>query len=204
MRPPAGVGAAARVSLFPRDGAMLDCSQFLEGYSDFRDGLLGDSVREAFQAHMAACQSCSRYDRVVCRGAELFRNLPQLECSDDFLPRLQHRIFHLDDELRGLGRHASGTSATLTFTIAALFALAAWLPALRTAPSPVQLPPVAARAPQPPVEASTLFRPGPLLAPERTATREWNALTAPAAHNLFFRYSPLGAAVQPVQTVLNP
>ncbi|CAN5898324.1 hypothetical protein BH23GEM7_BH23GEM7_25710 [soil metagenome] len=183
---------------------MVDCSQFLDGYSEYRDGLLGDSTREAFLAHLAACQSCSRYDRVVSRGTELFRELPRLECSDDFMPRLQHRIFHLDDELKGFGRHTSGTSAMLTFTIAALFALAAWLPALRSAPAVVRLPAVAARAPQPPVQAPALFRGGPLLAPENSANvaREWNGMSAPPTQNLFFRYSPMG--VSTVQTVLNP
>ncbi len=184
---------------------MLDCSQFLESYSDFRDGLLEGTMREAFQAHMAACPPCARYDRVISRGTELFRKLPAIEPSEDFLPRLQHRIYHVDDELRGLGQRASGTSATLTFTIAALFALAAWLPALRPAQAVVELAPVAARAPQRVEEPPALFRAGPLLSAERTEPAaelvEWNLHRVPASNALFFRYSPMGAsAVQPIQT----
>ncbi len=197
-----GAGTEATASLCRWYEAMLDCSEFLDSYSEYRDGLLGEGRREAFLAHMAECPSCARYDRVIARGTELFRQLPKLQPSEDFLPRLQHRIFHVEDELRGLGRHASGASTALTFSIAALFALAAWLPALRTAPPVLELAPVAARAPQPSAEASTLFRSGPLLIQEQRAPREWNDLMAPASNDLFFRYSPMGATM--VQTVMNP
>lgn len=171
---------------------MVDCSQFLDRYSDFRDGHLESRLQGAYEAHLAACPSCSRYHRVVCQGVELFRDLPRAKPSGDFLPRLQHRIYHVDDELRQSARHSSGASAGFTLTIAALLALAAWIPLLRSEPPVIELPPIAAHAPEPEVEMPVLFRSGPLLLSEGVAGARWSS-EAMSPNSLFFRYSPMGA-----------
>lgn len=184
---------------------MVDCSQFLDGYSDFRDDLLASDVREAYAAHMAECPGCARYHRVVDRGVHLFRELPQLQASEDFLPRLQHRIYHLDEENRRSGSYSSGVSAGLVLAIATLLALAAWAPSFQPRAATLTLPPVAARAPQPSPEVPILFRSGPLLDTSASKVdQSWNGVAQPT-NTLFFRYSPLGSAAYPVvQTVYRP
>lgn len=85
---------------------MMDCDVFLDGYSDFRDGLLAPGERDAYSAHLAACGSCARYDRVLARGVGMLRDEEPLEVSEDFMARLQHRIYH-EDEVRVQRRRGS-------------------------------------------------------------------------------------------------
>ena len=170
---------------------MVDCSQFLEGYSEFCDGKLEDARREAFEHHRIACESCARYDRVIRRGVELFRELPPATPSADFLPRLQHRIFHVDEE-RLRERQSSASSLLILALVATALAATAWLPMAGREPPLVQLPAIAAKAPPPP-EIPLLFRTGPLLTSTENSTT-WTATPAPSANTLFFRYSPMGSA----------
>ncbi|MDP9348293.1 MAG: zf-HC2 domain-containing protein, partial [Gemmatimonadota bacterium] len=79
----------------------MDCEQFLDGYSDFRDGLLPFEDAVEFEIHLDACESCGRYDRVLRRGADLCRDLPEVEASEDFRARLQDRLHHVAEEMRG-------------------------------------------------------------------------------------------------------
>jgi hypothetical protein len=180
---------------------MLECSRFLEGYSAFRDGELEVRELEEFESHLQDCVSCSRYHEVIDRGVQLYRSTAEITPSEDFLPRLQHRLYHVDDELRGAGRSGSGMPALLTLGISALIAAVAWLPALRSQPVVLELPPVMARAPlPPPVEPGLLFQQGPFLVRE-PPRMEWGELPVGAgSRDLFFRYSPAGAQyhVQPV------
>jgi hypothetical protein len=175
---------------------MLDCSQFLEGYSAYRDGELDNSGRAEFEAHRTACAACARYDWVIDEGVRLYRRSPELRPSEDFLPRLQHRLYHVEDERRLQRSHASGVQVAVTLAIAATIAAVAWLPAARSSPEPVQLAPIAARAPAPPPPPTTpsVFRSGSVFVPAGVEMPGWNVLpTAPASGELFFRYSPAGS-----------
>jgi hypothetical protein len=148
---------------------MLDCSRFLEGYSAYRDGELQESERAAFAAHCASCASCAKYDRVIREGVRLYRSCPEIAPSDDFLPKLQHRLYHIEEEMRGPGRTGSGARAAVTLAVAASIAGLAWVPALRTSPDLYQLPGVVAQAPVPePLE----FAPAAVFAPTRDAALE--------------------------------
>jgi hypothetical protein len=133
---------------------MLDCSKFLEEYSSYRDGMLAPWEEERFEAHRDACDSCRRYDRLISTGVERYRDCPVAPLSEDFQLRLQHRILHLEDELRGRPRNTSGAQAALTLALAATIAAIAWIPVARMQPGELQLPPIAARAPLPPAPAS--------------------------------------------------
>ena len=132
---------------------MMDCGIFLNGYSDYRDGLLPAEERAAFEAHAKECEHCARYDRVVAKGVRVYRDLPRLEVSDDFMDRLQHRLYHVDDELAAARRRRSPVSRGAAAARAAAAAIAgvALLPRLYplAAPTVTMLPTVAARAPQP-------------------------------------------------------
>lgn len=173
---------------------MVDCKRFLEEYSDFRDGLLPIEVYLDFEAHLEGCASCARYDRVVARGASLLRDLPGVEPSDDFLPRLQHRIHHLEDAVRGPGRSGSGLSASVALSVAALLALAAWAPVLRPGEATQRLPAVAARAPlQDPGFPQHLFVSASLLMHATLLHRDLATEASPRDDHLLFGYIPAGA-----------
>jgi hypothetical protein len=168
---------------------MLSCSELLEEYSDYRDGLVSASKAGQIRAHLDGCQACARYDRVVSGGVRALRALPEIEPSDDFLPRLQHRLYHIDEELAAGGARAgSGVSLQFVLLLVCLIAAAAWLPMVMARPALVELPPVAARQPVRVQELPPLFRSGPLL-----GAGPVEGATLSRSNDLFFRYSPVGS-----------
>ncbi len=163
--------------------AMFSCADFLRDFSEYRDGRMSSSERSVVESHLAGCDACARYADVVETGVEQLRALPVVEPSDDFLPRLQHRIYHLDDERAGIAsRRGSGASTGFVLAAAALIATAAALPLLRPQPAVLRLPPVAATAPTVEEAVPALFRDGPLLIDER-------------ARSVYLRYTRLGSPV---------
>ncbi|MBV9774306.1 MAG: zf-HC2 domain-containing protein [Gemmatimonadetes bacterium] len=173
---------------------MVDCATFLDLYSEFRDGFLPPDMSRDFEAHLDVCASCARYDQVVAKGTRLVADLPELEPSADFLPRLQNRISDLERETRAPGQTASGTSASAVLSIAAALALAAWLPVLRTGSGPYRLPAVTAGAPDRDLPA--LFMAGPLLRHTALLHRDLSpAALADRDQHLLFRYYPVGEPI---------
>ncbi|HEX8394757.1 MAG TPA: hypothetical protein VF665_20600 [Longimicrobium sp.] len=107
----------------------MDCDVFLDGYSEYRDGLLPEAEHGAYAAHLRACASCARYDRVIGKGVRMLRDEPELEVSEDFMARLQHRIYHVDEEVRTSSRRrARGVAAGGTLAAAAALAGVALIP----------------------------------------------------------------------------
>lgn len=172
---------------------MLDCSHFLDEYSSFRDGLLGEEAEREFEAHLFECASCARYDEVVRQGSRLLRHLPEVTPSDNFLPQLEHRILQVEAE-RSLTARATGTSGMLVMAVSSLLAIAAWGPLARSEPAVIELPPVAARAPEPREAVPLLYQTGPLLS-NADEPRVSPPLSEAGVQSLFFRYSPMGAQV---------
>jgi hypothetical protein len=167
---------------------MVNCSDFLQDYSSYRDGLLSSERGNEMRSHRAVCESCARYDRVIGGGVELVRSLDTVEPSDDFMDRLQHRIYHVEDEMR-VSRYSSGTSVALTIAIAAAIGVTAWTPSLRTATQDViLLPAVVASAPVRTEAIPSVFRAGPILTGPESATFPVGLQN----QSIFFRYSPLG------------
>lgn len=130
---------------------MMDCDTFLDGHSDYRDGLLMLPDRVVFEAHLRECASCARYDRVVAGGVQVLRARPELEVADDFMDRLQHRLYHVDDELAAARRRRGPVSrgAAAALAAAASIAAVALVPQLFPGASRTvtMLQPVAATAP---------------------------------------------------------
>jgi hypothetical protein len=104
--------------------------------------------------HLRGCPACRRYRRAVEAGIRLVRALPPLEISHDFRPRLNHRIYHLEDGA-SIARETLGSGATTVavLAVAALLAVAAWTPTLRgMGPTQGQETPLALEpVPEPPV-----------------------------------------------------
>lgn len=144
----------------------MECKEFLESYSSYLDGLASEDRQRAFREHIESCESCARYDRVVQRGLRVFRNLPRLDPSPDFLPRLRHRIYHIQDDIPAHSMRHGGSAALLAVAAVGLLALA-WLPFASQMPIEVQLPEVAVERPTVDRDASmpSLFDRGPFVTP---------------------------------------
>lgn len=60
----------------------MHCSEFLELYSDYRDGVLTDSATaRSVHQHLRECEACMAYDTMVCRGVFALRATSDLEPS---------------------------------------------------------------------------------------------------------------------------
>ncbi|MEX2584149.1 MAG: zf-HC2 domain-containing protein [Gemmatimonadota bacterium] len=179
---------------------MFNCSDFLRDYSDYRDGVTDPAHVTAMKAHLAGCLSCARYDRVVSQGVSELKSAPRIAPSEDFLPRLQHRLYHLQDESAWWSRpDTSGTPVGLALVLVFLIGVAAWIPTLDSETPVVHLSPVLATAPAPHADLHTLFRSGPLLPTRYSAGPAY----APPANTVLFRHTRLGsnAAYQTVARI---
>ncbi len=108
----------------------MTCQEFLARHAEYMDDRLTSPEAARWEAHVAACASCAHYDRVVRQGVRILRALPEVEPSTDFFPRLQHRLYNLEDELRA-GARGPGASTMVSLAIAGVLALLAWSPLLR-------------------------------------------------------------------------
>ena len=104
----------------------LSCREFLEGHSEYLDGLLPAGAARLYDEHVAGCESCSRFDRVLRRGLLLAHNLPELQPSANFQEKLQARLMRLDDESSLQRPVMAGTGTAVV--IAAVLGLIALTP----------------------------------------------------------------------------
>jgi hypothetical protein len=66
----------------------MNCSEFLELYSDYRDGCLEDAgAARAAREHLRECDACMRYDAAVCRGVMALRSTGEVEPSKNVVVR---------------------------------------------------------------------------------------------------------------------
>lgn len=135
------------------------CDAFIQNYSDFRDRLIDEALRREYERHLVECEKCCRYDRVVERGVAVYCDLPAATASPDFMPRLQHRIYHVEDAARLTSKRALG-SAALVAVAGVGFLAVTWLPFATRMSVEIQLPTVAVDAPATAGPAN-LFSPGP-------------------------------------------
>lgn len=170
----------------------MTCSDFLRSFSDYVDGLGTSSFREDADRHLDDCPACRRYLEVFERGTSLLRSFPEVEVSDDFRPRLQHRIYHVDDA-RSLfgGPSGSATTAVTVLGMAVLLVLAAWSPVLVTRDMIVEMSPIVVTEPEPRPMGLRSVRSGGLL--DETVRFSGRADLSQGANALLFQYSPLAA-----------
>jgi anti-sigma factor RsiW len=71
----------------------MTCAEFLERYTDFRDGLI-TVPKEArrFERHMAQCASCRNYDATVQMGIQTLQTTDLVVPSPDFRKKLDARL----------------------------------------------------------------------------------------------------------------
>jgi anti-sigma factor RsiW len=138
------------------------CVEFLEDYSDYCDGHMCAERRAEFEEHLAACPGCARYDRVLQRGVELLRALPGEGADEEFMPRLVHRLYNVDEGLHPTTHRFAGGAALVGVAAVGLLALF-WLPFAASVPLELELEPLSARAPAL-AEPPALFRSGPFIA----------------------------------------
>lgn len=135
----------------------MDCIEFLSRYSEYVDRVGGGGAETAaFEGHLRTCPSCARYHRVVRRGCDMIRTLPPVQPSEDFLPRLRHKLYHLEDEL---SQRPALTGSTVMGVVLILgFIAAAWVPALIHRHE-VVLPPIVVEAPSRPESGRFAYTP---------------------------------------------
>ncbi|HET9439068.1 MAG TPA: zf-HC2 domain-containing protein [Longimicrobiales bacterium] len=104
---------------------MLSCRDCLARHSEYLDGRLEDAAAEAMRAHLAVCPRCARYDRVLRRGLQALDAQPALHLAPDFEEQLQARIAF---ESRRAELRPIRSMATASVAVAAMLALAAWIP----------------------------------------------------------------------------
>lgn len=142
----------------------MDTESFLERYSDYRDGLMSPEEMTEFEKEISSCCAHARYHEVIEEGVDVLTHLPTAESSDDFMPRLRHRLYNVDEGVATTGHWRGGSAALLGVAGVGILALF-WLPFAATVPMELELPPVAAQTPST-VESSVvpaLFRAGPFL-----------------------------------------
>ena len=101
----------------------MDCSEFLDRYSEYDDSLLPPREEAVFRAHLETCEACARYDRVLRKGRMLARQMAP-HPAPDFMPRLRLRLLAAaEPRLMPAGPVAAG--GFLTLALAAV--LGAWL-----------------------------------------------------------------------------
>ena len=173
----------------------MTCSDLQDRFSDFLDGTAEPSLLGEADAHLAECMDCRRYRDVVAQGSAILRSMPPVVVADDFFPRLQHRIYHLEDgpALGQADASGSGTTLATAVAVAVLIVLAAWSPAL-VRPPQVALAPIVVSQPEPHavgVRPSLLWT-GSVQARQSSSVPavDWGLWDDP---RLFVRYSPLTA-----------
>jgi hypothetical protein len=139
----------------------MTCPDFLSRFSEFYDGDPSLENRQAFEAHLESCRSCRRYHEVVVRGVELLRSLPRPEPREDFRPRLQHAIYHVDEERwrRRRSQSVPGTGAMTLVAAVGILAAILWTPVLFDEAPSVELPPGGGNTPGAPANPSSVSSP---------------------------------------------
>ena len=166
----------------------MECSDFLRRFSEFYDAPPGAPVRRESEAHVAECAKCARYEQVVSRGVTLLQTMPRVEFADSFRPRLEHRLFHIDDG--DVTVHtASGSAVPVAAAVgmAILLSFIAWYPSFGRATPEVMLPAIVVSAPpamEPLFNTDAFGR--PVAAPRTLGSGLWSD-----PNTLLYEYSPM-------------
>jgi hypothetical protein len=123
----------------------MNCSEFLELYSDYRDGRLENAgVARAVREHLRECDACMHYDAAVCRGVMALRSLGELEPKRPFAVHDVTILPESSDTTSPIPARFAGA-----LMVAAAIALLVWPRAEEpeTPPPVAQAPPAAVQQP---------------------------------------------------------
>lgn len=168
---------------------MLSCADLLSRHSEYLDGRLDERAAEEVRMHLADCRRCARYDRVLRRGLQLLAQQPQVEPSEDFYLRLEQRL-RFEDQRAAM--RPVRFMAAASVMVAALLALAAWVPVMLLATRESEPAPVVQASP---VAAEIAWHGVPLFAEEEkdaihfAQRRAWKPV--PDVHLIPPRYTPV-------------
>lgn len=99
----------------------MTCEEFLARHSDLLDDELPDGLALEMRVHMAGCERCARYDRVLRQGLSLLRaSEPIQPAADPYLALQEHMA---RSEPAGAARRGP---AVATVAAAAMVGLFAW------------------------------------------------------------------------------
>lgn len=112
------------------DGPSVNCRWFVEAYSEYRDDRLTMPARTAVQAHMASCEACRRYDRVIRNGVSVLRAGEAATRSRTLgVTRIRNRAWAIEKrESMAFGSAGSGMTTLGVALVAMVLGLFAWLP----------------------------------------------------------------------------
>ena len=176
----------------------MTCSKYFKNFSDLIDGNTAKEDVRAFEEHLDECSACSRHRRVIEQGSALLRALPRPKLSENFVPKLRHRLYHVDDQHSLRSPASVAMPAALLATAVALMIIS-WLPVLRDATPEIALETVVVEQPplrvtrQPIVMSSSSsgFVVYPFADLSERALSDFRQELWDEAHVLLFEYSPL-------------
>ena len=99
----------------------MTCEEFLARHSDLLDDELPEAIAIRVRLHMAACERCARYDRVLRQGLALFRESEQIQPTVDPYLALQEHVARSEQPLA-----ARRGPAVATLAAAAMLGFFAW------------------------------------------------------------------------------
>ncbi len=70
----------------------MDCRHFRQSHNDFLDHLVTEVRADEMYEHLRTCVRCARFDTAIRRGLLVARNLPPIQPSRNFRPRLEARL----------------------------------------------------------------------------------------------------------------
>lgn len=129
----------------------MTCSDFIQEFSDYVDGVADPSAVQAARAHLDACESCRRYEHTYRQGVTLLRSVSDVSVREGFEPDLERRLRRETAlALESLGRRpvSSGSPMTMVLGMALILVGAAWSPFLFSGGVEVDLRPIRAAMPQ--------------------------------------------------------
>jgi hypothetical protein len=170
----------------------MDCKDYLARFSEYHDQRAGAAAFREMEAHRVGCPGCRRYSETLESGTEILRAFPALEIPLDFRPRLDHRIYHLEDG-DSIARETLGTGATTVsvLAVAILIALSAWSPVVSLrAPTP-ELPAVVVAEPPTPTFTPASTTPTFSRSLSLFSENEFQDAVWGNSHEVLFEYSPI-------------
>jgi len=100
----------------------MTCSDFLDRYSDFRDGELPPEVEEHLHGHLEVCASCRRYDRALSVGMRILRESERLLPREEMRDRIRFGVYREERDENRRNTVLPGRGITIGFGVAATIA----------------------------------------------------------------------------------